>query len=82
MSKEGQVARAKRDLAKELGIDEKQITVRSVEEATWEDASLGVDQQGGFFAQVITDGYIINLEAGGRSYRYHSDLDNRVVRAR
>ncbi len=82
MSKDGQVARARRDLAKELGIEEGQITVKSVEEATWEDASLGVDQSGGFFAQVITDGYIINLEARGRSYRYHSDLDNRVVRAK
>jgi hypothetical protein len=30
---------------------------------------------------VMIDGYIIVLEAGGRSYTYHADEDKRVERA-
>jgi hypothetical protein len=82
MSKDGQAARARRDLAKALGIDESEVTVKSVKATQWPDASLGTGESGGFFAQVLTDGYVIELQAKGRTYTYHSDEDNRVVRAK
>lgn len=81
MSKDGQVARAKQDLARALKIDESAIKVKSVTSTQWNDASLGLEESGSAFAMVMIDGYIIDLETGGRSYRYHSDEDRRVARA-
>jgi hypothetical protein len=81
MSKDGQVARAKRDLAQALGIDEGQISLKSVKSTQWPDASLGKEEPNSFAAQVLIDGYIIDLQAKGRTYTYHADENSRVVRA-
>lgn len=81
MSKDGQVTRAKRDLAQRLGIEEGQITVKSVKETDWPDTSLGKAEPGQAYAQMMVFGYIITLEANGKSYIYHSDDSTRVVRA-
>jgi len=81
MSKDGQVTRAKRDLAAHLGIDKGAISLKSVEETDWPDASLGDAQPGQVYAQMMVFGYIITLEAQGKSYVYHSDDATRVVRA-
>jgi hypothetical protein len=81
MSKDSQISRAKQDLAKKLKVDQEKISVKSVAATQWPDASLGLKKNGGSFAMVMIDGYIIELEAGGRSYRYHADEDSRVERA-
>jgi len=65
MSKDGQVDRAKRDLARRLGVDQASITVRSVQETDWPDASLGVAEHGKAYAQMIVFGYIIMLSRAG-----------------
>lgn len=80
MSKDGQVARARKDLAQHLRIDESQIGVRSVKETDWPDTSLGAGKPGEFHGQMMVFGYIITLEAGGTAYVYHSDDSTRVVR--
>lgn len=38
----------------------------------WPDASLGCPQPDMFYAQVMTDGSVIELEHDGRYYRYHT----------
>jgi hypothetical protein len=81
MSKDGQVARAKKDLAQRLGIDENEISVKSVRETDWPDTSLGVSEPGKFYGQMIVPGYVITLEAKGKTYVYHSDDSSRVVSA-
>ncbi len=81
MSKDGQVSRAKQDLAKALKVDQDKINLKSVTDTQWPDASLGLKKGGGSFAMVMLDGYIIDLESGGRLYRYHADEDSRVERA-
>jgi hypothetical protein len=81
MSKDGQIARAKKDLAQRLGIDESQIKVQSVRETDWPDASLGVREPGQAYAQMMVFGYIITLEANGKTYVYHTDDSSRVVLA-
>jgi hypothetical protein len=81
MSKDGQVNRAKQDLARALKVDKDTIGVKSVTPTQWNDASLGLAKGGGSFAMVMIDGYIIELEHGGRAYRYHADEDSRVERA-
>ncbi len=68
----GLVAQAVADLAGRLAIAADAIQVRSVEAVEWPDASLGCPQPGMMYAQVITPGYRIVLEAAGRAYEYHS----------
>jgi hypothetical protein len=60
------------DLAAKLSIPIPDITVVSVEAVEWRDASLGCPQPGMAYAQVITPGYLIVLEAGGKTYEYHA----------
>jgi hypothetical protein len=81
MSKDGQVSRAKRDLASYLHVDESDIAVKRAKATQWPDASLGVGAPGSSYAMVMIDGYIIDLESGGRTYAYHADEDQHVVRA-
>ena len=69
---------ARRDLATRLHVPRENVQVRSVKPKTWSDASLGCPKPGFFYAEVETSGFDIELAAGGKTYRYHSDLQ-RVV---
>lgn len=71
---------AKEKLAERLDIDTEEITVEAVQEATFPDASLGVPEPGKSYAQVVTPGYVIRLEAEGETYEYHG-ANERVVLA-
>jgi hypothetical protein len=70
------------DLAGQLDIAAEAITVRSVEAVEWPDASLGCPKPGMMYAQVITPGYRIVLEAGGQSYEYHAGRSGSGVRCK
>lgn len=59
-------------LAQQLGISPDAITVVTIEEVTWPDASLGCPQPGMMYAQVLTPGYRLVLEAAGKTYEYHA----------
>lgn len=67
------------DLARRLDVPESAITVRTVESVEWPDASLGCPQPGMMYAQVITPGYRIVLEAGGKRYEYHTSQTHAVL---
>jgi hypothetical protein len=67
------------DLALENGLEIEDIQVVSVEETEFNDASLGVPTPGLDYAQVLTPGLIIELEARGERYLYHAS-GNQVVR--
>lgn len=60
------------DLAGRLDIDEADVTVVSVDDVTWADASLGCPQPGMSYAQVETDGMRVIFEAAGDFYDYRS----------
>ena len=64
---------ARTDLAKRLGIEERRVKKVSVAPRTWPDASLGCPKPDIMYAQVETPGYLIELEAAGKKYAYHSD---------
>ncbi|NOZ28744.1 MAG: hypothetical protein GXP39_11930 [Chloroflexi bacterium] len=72
------VAQAVADLAERLRVTKDTIQVRSVEMVEWPDTSLGCPEPGKMYAQVITPGYRIVLEAQGKAYEYHAS-QNRVV---
>ncbi len=76
----GPVEAARNALAEKSGIPTGEITVISYEEVNWPDTSLGCPQPGRMYAQVITPGYRVVLEAGGNQYEAHTDrTGGRVV---
>jgi hypothetical protein len=66
------VAAARADLAARLGLSVEEINVQSVEPVEWPDTSLGCPQPGMMYAQVITPGHQILLQARGEMYDYRS----------
>ena len=63
------------DLAARLGVKATQIDVVEVKEVEWPDTSLGCPQPGMMYAQVITPGYRITLDASDKRYAYHGTGD-------
>jgi len=73
------LAAAVAHLTEKTGVPDSDIRLLSMEAVEWSDASLGCPQEGFMYAQVITPGYLIILEAQGQSYEYHSDQAANVV---
>jgi len=69
---------ARRDLSLRLGVAESEVSVASVTSEVWQDTSLGCPEPGKAYAQVLTPGYRIVLEAQDKRYEYHTD-STRVV---
>lgn len=72
------VLEAKEDLAGRLSVDMDQISLVEAKSIFWRDASLGCPQPGMVYAQVITPGFRITLEAKGQIYDYHTDTSRYV----
>ncbi len=70
---------AKESLARKFKINVDQIHLSSVQAVTWPDASLGCPQPGVLYAQVMTPGFQILLEAIGQAFTYHTDAKDRVI---
>ncbi len=68
------VQAAIQDLSQRLNVPAEQITVVTMERVTWPDTSLGNPQPGQVYAQVVTAGSRVLLEAGGQQYEYHTDM--------
>jgi hypothetical protein len=68
------VVQARRDLAGRLALTDADIEVRQVERESWPDVCLGAPLADEVCAQVITDGFLIELAAGAKTYRYHTEL--------
>jgi hypothetical protein len=62
----------RQDLAERLNTGQAGIRVLEVRSVDWPDTSLGCPQPGMTYAQVVTPGYQIVLEFGGREYTYHT----------
>lgn len=73
------ILQAKGQLAKKLSIDVEAIILFNVNAIEWSDASLGCPQAGMTYAQVITPGYQILLEANGQVFTFHTDETNQVI---
>lgn len=64
---------AKKDLSERLNIPVGDIKLAKEEAVDWPDASIGFPEKGMMYAQVITPGFQITLNAQGKLYEYHSD---------
>jgi hypothetical protein len=62
------------DLAGRLNASSSDIQVVSAESRDWPDAGLGCPEPGKMYAQVITRGFRIVLQANGQTFEYHSSL--------
>lgn len=69
------VDQAVRDLADRLDVEAASITTHAAVLVVWPDTSLGCPQPGMSYAQVLTDGSVIELEHDGTFYRYHTGGD-------
>jgi hypothetical protein len=67
------------EAARRSGLDRSAVRVVQLEPREWSDASLGCPQPDRMYAQVITPGYLIVLEAGGQRLEFHTDANSRVV---
>jgi hypothetical protein len=61
------------DAAARHGVAPDAVRVVRVEPRQWPDSGLGCPRPGMGYAQVITPGYLIALEAGGAILEYHTD---------
>ena len=69
---------AKKDLSEKLNIPIGNIKLVKEEAVDWPDTSLGYSEKGMNYAQVITSGFRIILNAQDKLYEYHSDY-KRIV---
>lgn len=76
---EDALAAAIADLSARTGLPAEDIRLVSMEAMEWSDASLGCPQEGFMYAQVITPGFLIILEAEGQQYEYHTDQAENVM---
>ena len=72
-NKDSAAQTARRDLAERLSVPESTIATRSVGDRDFPDMSLGAPVAGEMSAQMISSGWKIDLEAGGKNYEYRAD---------
>ncbi len=72
-TREKAIENAKNDLAARLSISTSEIVETGVVDRDFPDMSLGAPVAGEMSAQMISSGWQITLEAGGKSYEYRAD---------
>jgi hypothetical protein len=75
LSKEDAIKRARADLAQRLGVSENEIKEDAVEQADFPDMALGAPVKDEMSGQMITSGWRIRLDAGGRKAEYRASRD-------
>ena len=73
ISKDDAVEKARKDLAQRLKIDASEIKAKSVEDSEFPDLALGAAEDGEMSGQMMTDGWRIQLGAGGKTFEYRAD---------
>ena len=66
------IEQAKEDLAQRLSTSATEITVVDARDVVWSNSSLGCPQPGMLYAEVLTPGYLILLNANRQDYEYHA----------
>lgn len=68
------------DAATRAGVDPAAVTVVSAEAVTFPDGGLGCPEPGMLYTQVLTPGYRVVVEAGGRQFDYRVGARGGAVR--
>jgi hypothetical protein len=72
-SKDDAVAKARKDLAKRLGLNENDVGQPTVEDTDFPDTALGAGGEDEMSGQMMTPGWRIRLRAKGQTYEYRAD---------
>ena len=72
-TKESAAEKAKQDLAERLNIPGGDVEISLISEKDFPDMSLGAPVNGEMSAQMISSGWQIDLDAGGKNYEYRAD---------
>jgi hypothetical protein len=72
-SKDDALSRARRDLARRLGLKEQDVSDGVVEETDFPDTSLGAGTDDEMSGQMMTRGWRIKLKANNQTYEYRAD---------
>lgn|GEM_PF-996464 len=70
---------ARRELARAARTDADDAALVTISAQEWPDTALGCPQPGMMYQQVITLGYLVLLNARGKTYRVHTDTSGRAV---
>ena len=73
ISKQEAIEKARKDLARRLGVDESSIAEQSIEEADFPDSALGAGTNDEMSGQMITRGWRIRLQGAGQAVEYRAD---------
>jgi hypothetical protein len=73
LSKETAVIQARVDLAKRLGVSQKDVKEDAVEKADFPDMALGAAAPDEMSGQMLTPGWRIRLSAAGKRYEYRAN---------
>lgn len=68
-------ALAKDDLSGKINVPVTHIRRKFLKPATWPDTRLGCESRGGDYETGQTNGFVLGLDAEGRLYTYHTDMD-------
>jgi len=68
------------DAAARAGVDPAAVTVVSAASVTFPDGGLGCPEPGMMYTQVLTPGYRVVVDAGGRQYDYRAGTRGGAVR--
>jgi hypothetical protein len=68
------------ELARQLGLDSLVIQLVETTPVDWPDACLGLPGSGESCAQVVTPGFRVVVEAGGKSYEFRTNREGSLVR--
>jgi len=72
-------ALAKNDLSGKINVPVSHIRRKFLKPATWPDTRLGCESRGNDYEPGQTNGFVLGLDAGGRLYMYHTDLERIFV---
>jgi len=67
-------------LANRLGVLADQITIRIIESARWSDACLDAGKPEEICAQIVVDGYLVEMTYANEIYTFHTDSSGTQVR--
>ena len=73
------VSKVVEELAKQISLDPKEISLVEATPTNWFDSSLGCPQPGIEDSQVLIRGFRLVLEAKGRRYEYHTGDDEFIL---
>lgn len=78
------IEKSKNELIEFLKKEKKEFNIvflylKGYEEATWPDTSLGCDEPGHHYAQVMTNGYKVRFEYEGKIYTIHIDAEGEKI---